>query len=435
MDAPPPPGTLGLPFLGETRPFLTDPFGFVLSRTRQHGNVWKTRILGHTVVFFAGPEPYSFFVNPDHFTRGGASPSAFEALLHADAVPFLDGDQHRVRKHLLLRAFTEEALDSYLPGIFTVFERFAQAWVERGEAELGRDLPQLLFDVADYLFAASDPATSDTERAADFQQFLDGALAPPINLPFTSYGKAVRARDRLRAFLTARVAEGGGDEDGTVIGRLRSARGPQGEQLHPDELATELFHFYFAGHGGLAASLGWLLVVLGEHHDLAEAVRAEADAVLDDGTPRLEHVRRLETARAVSREVLRVYPIVPFTLFGVATRDLELAGYRIRQGWKGTGAIWPTLQDPATFDDPATFRRDRLDDERFRRLPENAYVPLGAGPHRCAGEALVQVLMPAFLAWFTRHYEWHYPPQDSSPRGRGLGPSPRDRIRGTVTRR
>lgn len=435
MDVPPPPGTLGMPFLGETRPFLSDPFDFVLSRTRQHGNLWKTRILGDTVVFFAGPEPYSFFVNPEHFARGGASPSAFEALLHPDAVPFLDGDRHQVRKHLLLRAFTEEALDSYLPGIFTVFERFAEAWVERRDTELGRDLPQLAFDVADYLFAASDPATSETERAEDFRQFLDGALAPPINLPFTSYGKAMRARDRLRAFLTARVAERGGDENGTVIGALRSARGPQGEQLHPEELAIELFHFYFAAHAGLAASLGWLLVVLGEHHDLAETVRTEADAVLDDGTPRLEQVRRLETARAVSREVLRVYPIVPFTLFGVATQDLELNGFRIRQGWKGVGAIWPTLQDPATFDDPATFRSDRLDDESFRRLPEGAYVPQGAGPHHCAGQALIQVLMPAFLAWFTKHYEWDYPPQDSSPTRRGLAPSPRDRIRGTVTRR
>jgi cytochrome P450 len=424
-----------MPFLGETRPFLSDPFGFVLSRTAQHGGVWKTRILGDTVVFFAGPEPYSFFVNPEHFSRSGASPSAFEALLHPDAVPFLDGVRHDVRKHLLLRAFTNEALDSYLPGIFTVFERFAENWVERGDTELGRDMPQLAFDVADHLFAASDPAMSDTERGADFLQFLNGALAPPINLAFTSYGKAIRARDRLRAFLTARVAEGGGDENGTVIGTLRSARGPEGEQLHPDELAIELFHFYFAAHGGLAASLGWLLVVLGEHHNLAEELRAEADAVLDDGTPGLEQIRRLETARAVSREVLRVYPVVPFTLFGVATQDLELNGYRIRQGWKGAGAIWPTLQDPATFDDPATFRSGRLDDERFHRLPEGAYVPQGAGPHHCAGQALIQVLMPAFLAWFTRHFELHYPTQDSSPSGRGLAPSPRDRIRATVTRR
>jgi hypothetical protein len=60
-----PPGRLGPPFLGETRSFLSDPFRFVLSRTRAHGGVWKTRLLGDTVVFFAGPEPFSFFVDPE----------------------------------------------------------------------------------------------------------------------------------------------------------------------------------------------------------------------------------------------------------------------------------------------------------------------------------------------------------------------------------
>jgi cytochrome P450 len=430
-----PPGTLGLPFLGETRQFLSDPFRFVLSRSRAHGGVWKTRILGDTVVFFAGPEPFSFFVDPDNFTRVAASPRPFETLLHPAAVPFLDGDRHALRKHLLLAAFTDEALDSYLAGIFTVFERFAAAWEQRGETELAPDLPQLAFDIADHLFAATDPASSDTERGEAFQRFLDGTLAPPVNLPFTTYGRAIRARDQLRTFIAARLAAPDGEDDGTVLGALRSARGPQGERLDDDELAIELFHFYFAAHGGLTAALAWLLVVLGEHPDLAEAVRAEADAVLVDRLPRLEQIRRLSTGRAVSREVLRAYPIVPFTFFGVATRDLELNGHQIRKGWKGAGAIWPTLQDSSAFDDPTAFRGERLDDARFGALPHGAYVPQGAGPHRCAGEALIQLLMPAFLGWFARHYAWDYPPQDSSPAGRGLGPLPRDRIRGTVSPR
>lgn len=430
-----PPGSLGAPVIGETLRFLSDPFAFVLTRTREFGDVWKTRILGDTVVFFAGPEAFSTFVHPDNFARSGASPRAFEKLLHPDAVPFLDGARHRVRKDLLLAAFTDDAIDSYLPGVFTVFERFADRWARRGESELSRDIRQLAFDIADHLFAASDPTTSDTARGEDFLLFLRGAGAAPVNLPFTPYAKALRARDRLRRFVATRVAAPSAAEDGTVLGVLRAARGPEGERLDDDELAIELFHFYFAAHGGLSAALAWLLVVLGEHPEVAQAVREEADAVLDHGTPRLDQVRRLATARAVSREVLRTYPIVPFTFFGTATRDFEVDGYHVREGWKGVGAIWPTLQDPATFDDPTVFRGDRLDDATFGSLPHGAYVPQGSGPHRCAGQSLIQHLMPAFAAWTARNYEWHYPSQDSSPGGRGLAPLPRDRVRGTVTAR
>ena len=432
---PPPPGSLGAPFIGETRPFLSDSFGFVLTRTRKHGDVWKTRILGDTVVFFAGPEAFPSFVDPDNFVRSGASPRAFERLLHPDAVPFLDGDRHRVRKNLLLAAFTDDALDSYLPGVFTVFERFADRWARRDESELSQDIQQLAFDVADHLFAASDPTTSDMARGQDFLLVPRGAVAPPVNLPFTSYGKALRARDRLHGFLATRVATPSDAEDGTVLGVLRSARGPDGDRLDDDDLTIELFHFYFASHAGLSAALAWLLVVLGEHPQIAQAIREEADAVLDDGTPRLDQVRQLVTARAVSREVLRAYPIAPFTFFGTATRDFEVNGYRVREGWKGVGAIWPTLQDPATFDDPTAFRADRLDDATLGSLPHGAYVPLGAGPHRCAGQGLIQHVMPAFVAWFARNYKWDYPSQDSSPGGESLGPLPRDRVRGTVTAR
>ena len=47
--------------------------------------------------------------------------------------------------------------------------------------------------------------------------------------------------------------------------------------------------------------------------------------------------------RAVSREVLRAYPIAPTTFLGVARKGLERDGFHIRAGWKGAGAIWATL--------------------------------------------------------------------------------------------
>ena len=52
---------------------------------------------------------------------------------------------------------------------------------------------QIGFDIADVLFAASDPRTSNVETARDFLIMNKGAFSPPINLPFTGYGQAIRA--------------------------------------------------------------------------------------------------------------------------------------------------------------------------------------------------------------------------------------------------
>ncbi len=425
-----PPGSMGAPFVGEALQFLKDPFAFTLSRTRQHGNVWKTRMLGDTVVFFAGPAAFSFFMNPDNFTRQSGSPRFLQELLHPDAVPFLDGERHRARKRLLLAAFSSRALDSYLPGIFAVIERFATRWVTDGEKAIAGDLQQLGFDVADHLFAASLPATSNVEGCADFTTMNRGAFSPPVKLPFTAYGKAIKARDRLRAYIRRQVAER--DGKGTALGVLKDARGPAGERLTAEELEIELLHFFFAAHGGLTAALAWLLVVLGEHPDLAARIRAEADRVLGDGPPTVTQVGQLAAARAVSREVLRAFPIAPVTFFGVALRDLEHGGFAIRAGWKGVGAIWATLQDGATFRDPTAFEGERLGDDAVGALPAGALVPQGGGPpegHRCAGEALISIVMPAFLAWFTRRYDLTYPSQDAAPGSGGLGPLPKSGVR------
>jgi fatty-acid peroxygenase len=179
--------------------------------------------------------------------------------------------------------------------------------------------------------------------------------------------------------------------------------------------------------------------VLGEHPELAARLRAEADAKLAAGAvPNLQQVRSLDQARAVSREILRSYPIAPTTFIGVAKKDLEIDGYGIRAGWKGAGAIWATLQDGSTFTDPTTFKDDRLGDAAVGSLPNNAFVPQGGGPpdgHRCPGEALIQLVMPAFFGWFTRSYDLMYPAQDASPGGGGLGPLPKSGVRVKITKR
>lgn len=424
---------MGAPYVGEALAFLKDPFTFTLERTRKHGNIWKTRILGDTVVFFAGPKAFSFFMNPEHFTRQNGSPKFLQEILHSDAVPFLDGDRHKARKRLLLSAFTDEALAGYLPNIVRILDRFAKTWADGSEHTIAGDLSQLGFDIADMLFAGASPDRSNPDMAADFTVMNKGTFAPPVNLPFTAYGKAIKARDRLRAYIKHSVATN--DGAGSALGVLKAARGPNGEQLSPAELEIELLHFYFAAHGGLTAALAWLFVVLGQHPDLAAKLRAEADARLDDSTPTLAQVNTLAQARAVSREVLRAYPIVPTTFIGIAKRDLEIDGFAVRAGWKGAGAIWATLQDGTTFSDPTRFQGDRLGDAAFDGLPDNAFVPQGGGRpegHRCPGEALIQVAMPLFLGWFTRRYDLTWPEQDATPGGGGVGPLPNSGLRVTI---
>lgn len=68
----------------------------------------------------------------------------------------------------------------------------------------------------------------------------------------------------------------------------------------------------------------------------------------------------------------------------------------------------------------------------------SAFVPQGGGPpdgHRCAGEALIRVMMPAFVGWLTRRYDIALPGQDTRSGRGGVGPMPRDGLRASITKR
>ena len=48
-----PPGTSGLPLLGETLPFMKDMFGFIRARSQRHGPVFRSHILGTPTAFIS----------------------------------------------------------------------------------------------------------------------------------------------------------------------------------------------------------------------------------------------------------------------------------------------------------------------------------------------------------------------------------------------
>jgi cytochrome P450 len=428
-DLPLPPGRLGLPYVGETVPFLRDPYAFFDKRYRAHGPVFKTRVLGDDVLCFVGPEAFSFFTDERYFTRADSTPPHIRALFHPDAAPFLDGPRQKQRRHLIMQAFTPDALAGYQPIVERITGRYLARWAAAGGAIRGVDeIGALCFAIAASLFTGADPDRDDRELAAVFDALIAGILAAPIDLPLTTYRRALAARDRLRAFVAAAVA---GYEPGTgqhALERLVAARDPHGNALTRDEIEIETLHFYLAAYGALQGALCQLVIALASHPDVMRRARDEARAIvptgaLGDGVARLRYIDQ------TCREVRRRYRVVPTTFFATVRADCEFGGMRVPAGWKAVAALHTAMQDPAVFRDPDRFDPDRFAPERAEHTARpNSYVPHGGGPvdgHRCAGEALADRLLVTFAALALRGYTWELPPQDLSAKSGGLVALPR----------
>ena len=426
-----PPGSLGLPWIGETLAFVKDSFAFFAERRKKHGPVFKTRLLGEPVVCLMGPDAVSFFYDPRYFTRVDASLPQLRELLHPEAIPFLDQSPvHAVRRQLLLQAFTPEALAGYVPFLERIAHRYLANWERTASLLWVPELQAMCFDAANTLFAGAGPDASDRAAFGAFANMSAGFLALPVKLPFTRYGRALKGRDELRAYIHERITETPGTAGaGHVLGRLRAARAQTGEALGQKELEIETLHLFFGAFAVITGALANVGIALAEHADVRERARNEVKAVTPSGPLDLETLTRLTYLTQVGKEVRRYYKLVPATFFARVKEDCEFQGYRLPKGTKAIACLRETMHDPATFPAPQTFDPDRFSPARAEDKQPNRFIPHGGGPwdgHRCAGERLAELMIQVYTTLLLRDYTWELPSSDRALTGGELVPMPKD---------
>jgi cytochrome P450 len=416
-----PPGRNGLPLIGETLAFASNPFAFIHERRKRFGDVFRTSILGRPTVFFTGPRHVATWLDPAKVQRGGAMPPNLLALFggHPDIVPLLDGEAHAQRKRTLLAAFSPEAVASYMPGLQRRIEARLAKWVAQRQAPVTPDLKTLAIEALAGAILGLDPGDELARLLADNAILAKAFVALPIGLPGTAYTKGLQARDRILALLEAIVqrhldapplpADG--------LARILAAAKEAGAPLDSRTAACEMHHFLLAGmivYAELAATLR----TLHEHPQVRERLRAEVLAHAPSGAINPAQLRAMPYLLQVVDEVKRTCPNVPLS-FGRARTAIDVAGYTIPQGHLVMMAVHESNVDPI-FTEPEKFDPERFSAERDekKRAPD-AFAPQGAGTlagHKCAGYDFATVMMQLFTVLAVRTATWDLPGQDLSLR-------------------
>ncbi len=416
---PPPPGSDGLPLLGETLAFASNPFAFIHQRRTRFGDVFRTSILGRPTVFLSGPRHVGTWLDPSKVQREGAMPANLLALFggHSDIVPLLDGEAHARRKRSLLAAFSPEAVASYMPGLQRRIDTLLAKWLAQGQGPVTAELKTLAIESLAGAIFDLQPGEELTRLLADNAVLAKAFLALPISLPGTAYTKGLQARDRILALLEGVVRRHVDSPPAAPDGlaRILAAAEAAGAPLDPRTAACEMHHFLLAGmivYAELAATLR----VLREHPPVRERLRAEVLAHAASGPVGPAQLRAMPYLMQVVDEVKRTCPNVPLS-FGCAKSAIDVAGYTIPQGHLVMMAVYESNLDPI-FTAPEKFDPERFSAERDEknRAPD-AFAPQGAGAltgHKCAGYDFATVMMQLFAVLALRTATWELPEQDLS---------------------
>ncbi|MFV8749959.1 cytochrome P450 [Nannocystaceae bacterium ST9] len=397
-----PPGSLGLPIVGDTLRFLADPLAYMRRRSGEHGLIFKAGIIGKPTVFMLGPEANEFVLGThvrDFSWREGYGPAAY--ALFGDALIMLDDDDYAAIKRAILPVFGKDRLASQLSTIEAIVDQTLAQASTGARVDLYPLFKRMALRVAVAVLVGVDIGADDARLVALFDRFSAGLFTPfAKRIPGSAFARAWRARAELHAYLRALVERPQAREGEQLVAALLDARDARGRPLSIDDVVAQLVLMLFAGHDTTASLSTWLAFELMRRDDVRERARAEVLAVCGTGPLTMATLARLDYVTACIREAERLYPPAPTGFRGVK-RPLEFRGFTIPATWTVVYSPLFTHHMPELYPEPR-----RYDPERFMRAsdrPGYSLIGFGGGMRKCVGEALAQLELKVIVAaWLRR---------------------------------
>jgi sterol 14-demethylase len=221
-----------------------------------------------------------------------------------------------------------------------------------------------------------------------------------------------RARRRMVELLTgvferrakAGLVEG---EKRELFDVLLSIRNPDGTARFPVDQITGMFiSMMFAGHHTTSGTAAWTLIELLRNPDFGARVVNELDALYADGRE-VSHqaLREIPVLENAIKEALRLHPPL-ILLMRKVVHDFHYKEWVVPAG-KLVG-VSPAVSNrmPECFPDPDRYDPDRYAEGREEDAQLFAWIPFGAGRHRCVGAAFAMIQLKAIFSTLLREYEF-----------------------------
>ncbi|XP_047324952.1 trimethyltridecatetraene synthase-like [Impatiens glandulifera] len=113
---------------------------------------------------------------------------------------------------------------------------------------------------------------------------------------------------------------------------------------------------------------------------------------------------------AITKETMRLHPVVPMLVPRESIEDCKVAGYDIPQGTRVLVSAWSIGRDPTLWDEPEQFNPDRFIGKTIDMKGQNyELLPFGAGRRMCPGYSLGLKVIQTSLANLLHGYKWSLP--------------------------
>ncbi|KAJ4823125.1 hypothetical protein Tsubulata_001894 [Turnera subulata] len=414
-----PPGSLGLPLIGETLQFIIpspslDLHPFVKKRMQKYGPIFKTRLVGRPIIICTDPEVIKYVLTQEGklveiwYLDSFAKFFAHEGENRLNAI----GKVHSYVRSITLNHFGVDRLrESLLPKVEDMIHAHLIKWSTQGPVDVKHHVSVMVFNFTAKQIFGYDVETTKEKLSENYTKILNSLISFPINIPGTAFRKCMQDQAKMIKILKD-----------TLMERLSSPEKRRGDFLDQaiDDMESQkfltvdfipqlIFGILFASFESMSTTLTLTIKFLSEYPQVVEELRAEHEAIKrrrknPDSPLTWEEHRSMEFTHMVVKETLRIQNVAP-GLFRKALKDFEVKGYTVPAGWT-LMLVTPAVQlNPETFEDPVTFNPWRWKELDQVTVSKN-FMPFGGGTRQCAGAEYSKMVLATFLHILVTKYNF-----------------------------
>ncbi|CAG9768802.1 unnamed protein product [Ceutorhynchus assimilis] len=190
----------------------------------------------------------------------------------------------------------------------------------------------------------------------------------------------------------------------TILEQLLDIRDEIADFATDEEIIHHLVTLYSASEHTVTNTCSFTLVLLGMYPDYQQKVAEEIRNVVgftDDIQE--QHLDKLDYLEMVIKEVLRLFPIVPF-IVRQANQETELDKLSIPNVSSVMVSIYNIHRDPSQWEKPNNFYPEHFLPQAIKNRHPYAYVPFSAGLRGCIGKPFAYMAIKILLVSVLQKY-------------------------------
>lgn len=157
---------------------------FYTERRLKYGDVYMTHTLGRPTIRVSGASHLRVILTGENTLVTSQWPSSIRKVFGEGCLAMAEGNMHSFRKKIIMKAFTHEALENYIPSMIDITRIYLRKWMSVKEIHGHDECRELAFALASKLLVGSDFNQKYVSYLSEiFENMVNNMFSLPFLIP------------------------------------------------------------------------------------------------------------------------------------------------------------------------------------------------------------------------------------------------------------